>query len=82
MTNQDNLSQIVNNQMLQDQENRSVPIQKKTLEEENKRKQEEMKQALQKYAKKLIMQIKVGCKKEICFAKYCKNNKFCKFSRP
>jgi hypothetical protein len=37
--------------------------------------EEKRKQKMQESFKKLVTQIKNGCQKEICFSKYCKNNK-------
>lgn len=47
---------------------------------EQKKKQEEEKKARAKQTiMKLFLQMKAGCKKEICFNKYCVKNHFRKF---
>ncbi|CDW90384.1 hect e3 ubiquitin [Stylonychia lemnae] len=57
-----------------EQDQSSVPLQKKSLEDEQQMKQNEQKEILKITITKLIFQMKVGCKKDICFNKYCLKN--------
>lgn len=56
-----------------------MPIQKKQFEEDKIKQQTEMKDILRTAIKKLIFQMKVGCKKDVCFNKYCLKNHYGKW---
>ncbi len=61
-------------------QNQDVPIQKKQ-ENSNEIKQnmeEDPKTKLKVAVTKLFAQMKQGCKKDICFNKYCMKNPYCK----
>jgi len=66
-----------------EEEVKSVPIQKLDQSEKASAVQEQLDQRtkLQQTLKKLLIQMKRGCSKAVCFSKHCLKNAFCKFNQ-